>query len=111
MTARAIAMIALGLFVAFLIVGFIRDPFGWRKAKVERLEGEKTHAEQAASLATNTVRITEHVLTTERVVIQQAEKAADDVEAIPSDELDPAVRDAWLRSLSNVRAAANDNRP
>lgn len=60
--------IAVGvLFLALLVVGFIRDPFGWRKSK-EAAEKVAT-AEATAEVAQETTRVLD-TYHTERVVVQ-----------------------------------------
>jgi hypothetical protein len=105
MTWRGWLTLAIVAIAALAVVGFIRDPFGWRKAKVERLETEvatKTDENELAAAATVTV---ERFHTTERIIRETVEKEADAVQALPGAEtpIDPDRRAVLCAALSRLR--------
>ena len=96
-------------FVLLLVVGFIQDPFGWRKAKVERLEGEvATAANDAAARSLEAVGERETTRRVEVVVrqVREAETVTTEL-AIAANEAEDA--DTLLPPDRARRLGAHDD--
>lgn len=100
---RTVAYIAAAVAVAVLILfglhgmGFRFDPFN----SAGKAKAAAVTATQGQAVAQAQVPIVEHYGTTTRVIIQQAEKGAADVQKLPGadDRLNPDYRDGLKRLL------------
>lgn len=97
-------LVAIVVFV-LLLMGFIRDPFGWRKAAWDRLTTRAVVAEQTAEVATATVKVIERYHTETKIIREIVEKEADALQSLPGADtpLDPVRRDALCATLSRMR--------
>jgi len=93
------------LFLTLLVVGFIRDPFGWRKAR-ETAEKVAT-AEATAEVAQAAVRAVDTYHTQTVVIREKAAVEETALRELPDAEtpLDPARRAALCAALGRMRNA------
>jgi len=107
-TIAAAIVCALLLVGVVSVIGFISDPFGWRRHQVHVAQARAVHAEQQAQLATETTRVIEHTVTHQVVVTRQAEEAVHDVQVAPGADapIPVAVHDAWLAGINRLREPA-----
>lgn len=104
-TIAAAIVCALLLVGVVSVIGFISDPFGWRRHQVQVAHARAVHAEQQAQLATETTRVIEHTVTHQVIVTRQAEEAVHDVQAAPGADapIPVAVHEAWLNGINRIR--------
>lgn len=91
------------VFVAALVIGFINDPFGWRKAK--EAEQKVVTAEAAAEVATATTQITDRFHTNTVFIEREAASAEASVRAVEGSEAELPVErvTALCEGLARVR--------
>ena len=119
MTPKTIAAIAVGAIIlisVISVIGFISDPFGWRRHELHVAQARAVHAEQQTQLAQATTRVIEHTVTRQIVITRQAEEAVHVVQTAPGADapIPPAVRAAWRDGINRLREpapAADDQHP
>lgn len=103
MSVRLIGFAVVAVFLTVLVLGFVNDPFGWRKAKEHRQEVAAVQAQ--AETAEGAARALDTYHTQTIVIQKEAQREAEAVQSLPdaNTPLAPDRRAALCAGLGRLR--------